>query len=126
MCEYVEAVVIHLNCRRPTQHKTIKRLYKRCAGRPQPLARCAEPVLNSSLAKLETTEQRRGPCRHCRDLAVSVGTLVYEHVRLMPQESVLMSLLMSKDKPQHDFSWVAGRSCPKASWVDFLKRILHV
>lgn len=93
MCEYVEAVVIHANCRRPTQHKTIKRLYKRCAGRPQPLARCAEPVLNPSLAKLETTEQRRGPCRHCRDSGVSVGTLVYEHVRFLPLEVMLRGLL---------------------------------
>ncbi len=124
MCEYIEAVVIHSNCRRPTQHKTIKRLYKRCAHRPQPLARCAEPVFNPSLAKLETTEQRRGLCRHCRDSGVSVGTLVYEHVRVRTTGLMWTSLLMSRK--QHDFSWVDGGPCPRVSWMDFLKRILHV
>ena len=49
--------------------------------KPKPGPRCDNPTYDPSLGPFEDS-QRRGPCRLCRDSGISVGTEIYEDVRM--------------------------------------------
>ncbi|KAE8371117.1 hypothetical protein BDV26DRAFT_299087 [Aspergillus bertholletiae] len=75
MCSYTSARVRFRDCRQDEPHVFEKRYYQRCDTAKATGAYCTDATFDSNLGVFGDTT-RRGPCKRCRDSAISVDTVV--------------------------------------------------